>query len=154
MFLHQTHKGDFKEGDQVAFMAVVRNGKVQAKDLEPAPPGSDTGMSPMGMGGPMGGPGPMAGAMGPMGGPMGDMMGPGCMACGPGGCKGGAVVVDSSLDRSARTILRGIDRRSLRQPCNAPFELLAPCSIAGVELQPFTPAMRTSLKARPARIAC
>ena len=102
VFLHQTHKGDFKEGDQVAFMAVVRNGKVQAKDLEPAPPGSDMGMSPMGMGAPMGGPGPMGGSKGVMGCPMmgGDIMG---------GGKGGAVVVhNGSLDRSARAILNGV----------------------------------------------
>ena len=32
VFLHQRHKGDFREGDSVAFTAVLRNGKLQAKD--------------------------------------------------------------------------------------------------------------------------
>ena len=32
VFLHQRHKGEFREGDFVAFMAVLRNGKLQAKD--------------------------------------------------------------------------------------------------------------------------
>ena len=93
VFLHQKHKGDFKEGDYVAFMAVLRNGKLQAKDLEPAPATDGCGcMGPGpigGMGSPIGGPmGPMNGGMGcgqmgqmcgmggGLGGPMGD---PGCM---------------------------------------------------------------------------
>lgn len=84
VFLHQKHKGEFKEGDYVAFMAVLRNGKLQAKDLEPAPEndgGSGMGMGTMSMGSPIGGP------MGGMGGPMGPMGDPGC-SCGKGGCKG------------------------------------------------------------------
>lgn len=109
VFLHQRHKGEFREGDFVAFMAVLRNGKLQAKDLEQAPPGGDGGLGmgagmgpgPMGcpgcMGGPMGGPcmggpmgGPMGGCMGgPMNGPMGGCMGgPGPMGCGKGCGKG------------------------------------------------------------------
>jgi len=93
VFLHHKHKGDFKEGDYVAFMAVLRNGKLQAKDLEPAPATDGCGcMGPGpigGMGSPIGGPmGPMNGGMGcgqmgqmcgmggGLGGPMGD---PGCM---------------------------------------------------------------------------
>ncbi len=98
VFLHQKHKGDFKEGDYVAFMAVLRNGKLQAKDLEPAPASDGCGMGPGigGMGSPIGGPmgpmngmgcgqmGQMCGMGGPMGGPMGD---PSCMG-GKGGNKG------------------------------------------------------------------
>ena len=87
VFLHHKHKGDFKEGDYVAFMAVVRNGKLQAKDLEPPPNDGGMGGAMSGMGNPIGGPmGPMNGQMGGVGmaGPcMGD-----CMGCGKGGCKG------------------------------------------------------------------
>ena len=90
----------------MAFMAVLRNGKLQAKDLEPAPPGSDgmglgmgCGGCGMGMGGGCqpGGPGGMGPnqmgqmgqmGMGPMVGPMGPMGGMGPMGCGKGGCKG------------------------------------------------------------------
>ena len=100
VFLHQKHKGEFKEGDYVAFMAVLRTGKLQAKDLEPAPEndgGSGMGMGTMSMGSPIGGP------MGGMGGPMGPMGDPGC-SCGKGGCKGGTnrtqleVVIPTQLE--------------------------------------------------------
>ncbi|OLQ03813.1 hypothetical protein AK812_SmicGene13195 [Symbiodinium microadriaticum] len=36
VFLHHRHKGSFEPGDEVAFMAVLRNGKLQGKDLQVA----------------------------------------------------------------------------------------------------------------------
>eukprot|EP00439_Symbiodinium_sp_Y106_P022632 s1019_g2.t2 len=36
VFLHHRHKGSFEPGDEVAFMAILRNGKLQGKDLQAA----------------------------------------------------------------------------------------------------------------------
>eukprot|EP00434_Breviolum_minutum_P000914 symbB.v1.2.000804.t1/scaffold44.1/size390916/17 len=71
VFLHSKNKGNFEAGDEVAFMAVLRNSKLQAKDLQAA----STVLGEMGM---MGNPmmsNPMMGAMGSpmMAGMMGDM---------------------------------------------------------------------------------
>ncbi|CAJ1359179.1 unnamed protein product, partial [Effrenium voratum] len=60
VFLHSKHKGNFDTGDEVAFMAVLRNGKLQGRDLQAASTvlgemGMTSNMSPSGMmGGGMG----------------------------------------------------------------------------------------------------
>lgn len=65
VFLHSKNKGTFEAGDEVAFMAVLRNGKLQAKDLQAA----STVLGEMGlMGNTM-----MGGMANPMGGMVGDM---------------------------------------------------------------------------------
>mmetsp|Transcript_37783 Transcript_37783/g.87449 ORF Transcript_37783/g.87449 Transcript_37783/m.87449 type:complete len:392 (-) Transcript_37783:72-1247(-) len=75
VFLHNKHKDGFQAGDEVAFMAVLRNGKLQGRDLQPASTVIGEAMGDM-MSGMMGG---MMGGVGMMGGPgmMGGMMGGG-----------------------------------------------------------------------------
>ncbi|CAK9091990.1 EF-hand domain-containing protein [Durusdinium trenchii] len=62
VFLHSKNKGTFEAGDEVAFMAVLRQGKLQGKDLQAA----SAVLGEMGI---------MAPTMGGMGGSMMGMMG-------------------------------------------------------------------------------